>query len=180
MVQRPVSVTAFGILNILLGAYGVLGGIRSAFRMFAASGQSNNPAMKVMSANQAYFVNWMRISIPAWLIVTALLLAAGIGLLLLKPWARWISLGCGFCAIVMSIAGPVIFYCLLLRPLMGERRGRSARNAMSFLFAVAAIIGIVLLALIYSGSLLYFMTRPHVIAAFRSSFGEVEAEASQA
>lgn len=157
----------------------MLDGILGAFRTFATSVQSNNPAMKVMSANPAYILTWMRISISMWVIASALLLAAGIGLLLLKPWARWTSLGYGIYAIVMSIAGPVIFYCLLLGPSMGQSREPLGPYPMLFFMVVAGIIGSALLALIYPGFLLYFMTRPHIIAAFRSSLGEVEAEVSQ-
>ena len=172
--QRPTSVTVFGILNIVFAVIGILGIFGSA-AMLAGASQSDNPVVKVMLANPAY-VTWMRISIPLGLLVSALLLAAGVGLLLLKPWARWFSLAYGIYAIVMSIVATLITYYLFFGPLMEQaQRMRGPEAAAAVGGAIGGMIGGIL-GLIYPVLLLYFMTRPHVIAAFRSwdAAGEVE------
>lgn len=172
--QRPTSVTVFGVLNIIFAVLGIVTIAGSAAMLFASS-KTDNPALKMMLANSAY-MTWMRISIPLGLIVSALVLAAGIGLLLLKPWARWISLGYGVYAILASIVGTVFTYLLVVGPMMEQaQRMHGPEAAAAVGGAVGGMIG-GCLGLIYPVLLLYFMTRPHVIAAFRSSDADGEAE----
>src|SRR5437667_11510960 len=89
--ERPGSVTAFGILNIafaVLGVFGLLGTIA----LFSMTGTSINPVAKIMQESPA-LATWLKLSIPLGLLSCGVLLVAGIGLLRLKKWGRKLSIG---------------------------------------------------------------------------------------
>ena len=114
--QRPTSVTVFGILNIVFAAFGVLGLIAS-IALFFMPGNSNNPVIKIMNENPAY-ATWLKVCIPLGLLSCTALLAAGIGLLRLKPWARKLSIGYAIYAIVFGILGMVVNFIFLVEPML--------------------------------------------------------------
>ena len=116
--ERPTSVTVFGILNIIFAAFGILGTLAS-LTLFSANADMNNPVIKIIHESPSYAL-WMKICIPLGLIVTVALLAAGIGLLKLKPWARTLSIAYGIYAIVFGIIGLVVNFFLLTKPLMEQ------------------------------------------------------------
>ena len=174
--ERPVSVTVFGILNIVFAVLKILG-ILASLVVLAVSvpGRPANPAFPAMFDNPAYLA-WMKISIPWSLLVSAILLAAGIGLLYLKPWARRLSLGYGIYAIVACIVAPILTYYFVLGPMLEQMRlARGPESALAVIMAVVAMASGVL-GLIYPVLLLFFLTRPHVIAAFRAPDEVVEAQ----
>src|SRR5262249_24878851 len=98
--DRPASVTVFGILNIVFAGFGVVGMLVGTIMLFAAPGAAQNPVTKLMQDSPAY-VTWAKLSLPLALLACAASLAAGIGLLLLKEWARKLAIGYAICAIVM-------------------------------------------------------------------------------
>lgn len=162
---RPTSVTVFGTLNIAFAALGLLGVIASV-AMFKMMGDTANPVMKIMRDNPNYAA-WIKLTIPLGLLACAVLLAAGIGLLLMKAWARKLSLAYAIYAILLGLAGMVMNYLFLLQPLMAEaaqKRGPEAAGAMGGVIggSVGGCFG-----LIYPILLLIFMTRPKVVAAFQ-------------
>ena len=165
--QRPTSVTVFGILNMVFAVFGVFGMIASiAVLMMPAS--SSNPVVKIMQENQAYAV-WMKICIPLGLLSCAALLAAGIGLMCLKPWARTLSIGYAIYAIVFGILGMVVNFLFLVPPLLAQARQQHGPEAAG---AIGGAIGGTIggcIGLIYPVVLLIFMFRPNVVAAFRPS-----------
>ena len=88
--NRPTSVTVFGILNILKAGFGIFLAITS-IALFLAPADSNNPFIKMLHENYA-FAAWMKLCIPLGLLSCAVLLVAGIGLLCLKSWAGTLSI----------------------------------------------------------------------------------------
>jgi hypothetical protein len=82
--QRPTAVTVFGILNIVFAALGIIGVIGSVMLFAAVSADSKNSVIQIIHDNAAYAA-WMKISVALGLPVSAALLAAGIGLLQLRP-----------------------------------------------------------------------------------------------
>ncbi len=110
--KRPTSVTVFGILNIVFAALGILGVLGSLMVFTVLVTSSNNPVVQVIHDNPAYAA-WMKIGGVLGLIVSGGLLAAGIGLLLLRPWGRILSIAYSIYSFVMVPIGLVMisFFC---------------------------------------------------------------------
>jgi hypothetical protein len=165
--QRPTSVTVFGILNIVFAVFGVFGLIASIALFFAAA-DSNNPVIKIMHENPAY-ASWLKFCIPLGLLSCAALLAAGIGLLHLKSWARLLSIAYAIYAIVFGIIGMVVNFMFLVRPMIEQAQQRQGPEAAS---AIGAAVGGSVggcFGLIYPVLLLVFMLLPKTAAAFQPS-----------
>jgi hypothetical protein len=165
MMQRPTVVTVFGILNIIFGALGLVSIPMSILVLFVLR-DTNNPMMQIIQGNAVYRT-WMMASLPMSLVATILLVVAGIGLMMMKPWARVISIGYGIYTIVMGIVGMIFNGICLMGPLMsqaGNAPGPEAIGAMGG--AVGGTFG-GCFGLVYPVLLLIFMTRPGVVEAFR-------------
>jgi len=162
--QRPASVTTFGILNIVFAVFGVFG-ILGVIALFSITGTSNNPVVKIMRESPAYTA-WMKLTIPLGLLTCGILRAAGMGLLRLENWGRKLSIVYAIYAIVFSILGLVMNFIYLFGPLLEEaskKQGPEAAGAIGG--AVGGSIG-GCVGLIYPILLLVFMTRPKIVAAF--------------
>jgi len=163
--QRPTVVTVFGILNICFAALGVIG-IIASIALFFVPADSNNPVIKIMHENAAYAM-WLRICIPLGILSSLALLAAGIGLLYLKPWARKLSIGYALYAIVFSVVGMVVNFFVLFEPLLKQAQSQSGPEAVGALGgAIGGSCG-GCVGMIYPILLLIFMMHPSVVAAFR-------------
>ena len=163
--QRPTSVTVFGVLNIVFAALGIFGLIGSIILFLIPVG-SNNPVIKIMHENPAYAA-WLKICIPLGLLRCAALLAAGIGLLRLKSWARILSIVYAIYAVVFDILAVVINFFFIIQPMLEQARQQHGPEAVG---AIGGAIGGTIggcFGLIYPVLLLIFMLRPNVVAAFR-------------
>jgi hypothetical protein len=163
--QRPASVTIFGILNFVFAAFGILGLIASV-ALLSTSGDPNNPVIKLLHQNASYAA-WLKLCILFGLLSCAALIAAGLGLLGLKPWGRTLSMAYAIYAIVFAVAGMGINLFLMIQPLFEQAPPHQE-------LAVAGAIGGPLSGTIggcfgpiYPIVLLAFMLRPTVAAAFR-------------
>jgi hypothetical protein len=162
--ERPGSVTAFGILNIVFAVFGFLG-LFGTIALFSMAGTLNIPVVKLMRECPTYGM-WLKLTIPLGLLSCGVLLAAGIGLLRLENWGRKLSIGYAIYAIIFSILGLVMNFIFLFGPLLEEASKKQGPEA------AAAIYGVVggsiggCFGLIYPILLLVFMTRPKVVAAF--------------
>ena len=161
MQQRPISVTIFGILNIGFAVFGMLGMLLS-MAVLSRSNVAANPIMKEMYENPNY-IAWMKISLPLGSIVSVILLAAGIGLLLLQNWARIVSIGYGVYAILAGIAGGLVMLNICVSMMHNNSGGASGMGALFAMFG--SIFGMVI-GLVYPILLIIFMTRPKIVAAF--------------
>ncbi len=165
--QRPTSVTVFAVLNIGFAVFGILGMLASLI-LFLPQADSNNPVVQLIRDSPAYAA-WLKFSIGLGAVVCVALLAAGIGLFLLKPWARVLSIGYGIYAIVMGIAGTVVNYFLLMRPMLEQAQHKHGpEEAAAIGGAIGGTIG-GCLGLVYPILLLIFMMRANVVAAFADS-----------
>ncbi len=159
--QRPTSVTVFGILNIVFAALGIFGTIASIV-LFLAPPDPNNPILKTMYENPAYAI-WFKVEIPLGILSCAASLAAGIGLLCLKSWARTLSMAYAIYAILYGILETVTSFIFLYRPMLEKLQGPAAAGAIGGMIG-GSIGGC--LSLVYPILLLIFMSRPTVVAAF--------------
>jgi hypothetical protein len=165
MQKRPPSINVFGILNIVFAGWGAVGLLGSAVMLFA-SHDFNNPVIKIMHDNPGY-ATWVKISFLLGIPSCAVLAAAGIGLLFLKPWARILSIVYAVYAIFFGIVGTAFNAIFLLLPMLHQAREQNGPAAAG---AIAGAIGGLLggcLGVIYPVLLLIFMTRPKIAAAFR-------------
>ena len=164
--QRPTSVTVFGILNIVFAVLGIISLLAMAALFAAVGTNSNNPVIQLIQNNPAYAA-WMKFSLVLGVPVAVVLLAAGIGLLKLKPWARIVSIAYGIYAIVMVLASLVVNYIFLLQPMLQQAHQLQGPQAAAAIGgAVGGTFGSCF-GLIYPILLLIFMMRPNVVAAFR-------------
>jgi hypothetical protein len=165
--QRPTAVTVFGVLNIGFAAMGVISLISTLF-MFRNLGDQKNPVIQLMHDNPTYTA-WLKISIPLGVVALIVLLIAGIGLLQMKNWGRNLSLIYGIYALLMGIVGIAVTYQCLVIPLMQQAQNKSGPEYVGAMAgAIGASIGS-LFSLIYPILLIVFMTRPKLIAAFRTA-----------
>jgi hypothetical protein len=91
------------------------------------------------------------------------LVAAGIGLLLLKNWSRLLSIGYAVYRIILSFLESAVMFGVFRRALAGFPQVSQGAFAIA---AGAAIIGGVF-TLAYPVLLLYFLRRPKVVRAFQ-------------
>lgn len=147
MQQRPISVTIFGILNIGFALLGIASLLLSVF--FTGASSMGGSVMKEMY-NDPRYMEWTKISTPIAGIASIVLLAAGIGLLLLQNWGRIVSIIHAVFSILFSIAGCVV-----------------ALMAHLTLILLIASVATFVFSLIYPILLIIFMTRPAVVSALK-------------
>jgi len=144
MQQRPMSVTIFGILNI---GFGLLDLLTTLFTMVILPRMSaaDSPILKQMHGNA-----WTKITTPLDGIAAIVLLAAGIGLLSSKNWARIASIIYGAYSILVCLVGGIV----------------TLSNGTLGFMMIMSILGSIVIA-IYPVLLIVFMMRPNVVAALK-------------
>ena len=165
--QRPTSVTVFGVLNIVFGALGFVAITFSAITLMAVSaGSTNNPVLEVMRNSPGYAL-WMKMTIPLGVLASGVSIAAGIGLLKLKSWGRSLSIGYGIYSIVAGVLGVMLSFVFVMQPLIQQASQKSGPEAAALIGgAIGGTIG-GCFGMIYPVLLLIFMFHPKVVAAFR-------------
>ena len=181
---RPTSVTVMGILNIVFGSLLLLCGVCAGVLVLLMLG--NNSMFNVGGVNPVReLMDGIKREIPAYpaviiastvggLILNALLIVAGIGLLKMQGWARVLSIIYSVITILEQI-GMLIFTIAIVNPAMSrvehelERRfaGRLPPGAMggdSMAQNIGNVIG-ALLGMTYAIILLIMMLLPRVRAA---------------
>ena len=160
MRPRPLSITVFGILNIGFALFGFLGVFVSQLMLHAKLRAPHGMAIPTAEMNPAWasFVSFFGTA------QALLLLAAGIGLLLTLPWARILSIVYAVIAMVYALLASVMSFSTL-QATLASMPIKIPPGAVSAVAVAATILGFVI-SLVYPGLLLYFMTRPKVVAAF--------------
>lgn len=119
-----------------------------------------------------YYRAYQMTQIVLWLILSLLLVAAGIGLLIRRPWGRKLSLAYGVLSLVVQLAG-LVYVVAFVIPAMGDfyRQLEKEFPQMAFVFAASRVgqwmTPVVMPAgWIYPIVVLVLLTRPKVVAAF--------------
>lgn len=157
--ERPTSITVFGVLNIVFGALGVLGTCFSILDFFLPLVpmppiiEEPGPVLRAYSLGSSVL----------HFIASIVLVVAGIGLLKLRPWARIMSIGYGIYDIVSClinmVVGPIMMSRMVVE--MGE-------SEVVVAVVIAGILG-PCVGLIYPILLIIFMCREAAVTAFRQT-----------
>ena len=173
MRERPISITIFGILNIGIGLLGLGGMLLSTMfesSDFPAISSSVNSFLSSMLAlwntisTDATFLVWRRITVPLDAAASLTLVAAGIGLLLLKNWSRLVSIGYAIYRVIFALLDVAVLMAVLHRVLAEALQ--ASPGAPIALVVGAAAVGTVL-TLVYPVLLICFLTRPRAVLAFQ-------------
>jgi hypothetical protein len=159
-------------LNLVFGFLGICG-VAAGAVSFALPQNPDipNPVMEIMQTNAVY-ATFTKVNLGCSAVATLVLIAAGIGLLGMKPWGRMASIGYGIYAIVMGIVGLMVNAVYVSMPLMQQASEMQGPEAAGFIGgAVGGVVG-GCIGLAYPILLLFFMTRPKVVEAFEQTAGE--------
>lgn len=155
---KPMVVAVFGVLHLGFGALGVCGQVWTLVVMSQLSG---NPMF-----SQAFEQSWgapgsalrtfMTFNLVVYLVTALLQLAAGYGLLAMRPWGRKVAVGLALFGLGYGVLSGAISLPLMLENLPAAQRPIAIGSAL-----VGHLIN-----LGYQGLVVFFLTRPHVRAAF--------------
>lgn len=166
--KKPASAVVFGILNIVLGALALLS-LPITWMMTSLDNAETNPVVAIMEGNDFYFI-WTKLSLILGGVASVVLVASGIGLLTIKRWARITAVGYSLYSLFMALVGSALSWFYLYSPLL--ERIQSAQNSAEKGGLIGGLAGGLLggcFGLFYPAVLLYFMTRPRLVAAFEGT-----------
>jgi hypothetical protein len=184
--ERPTAVLVIAIFNFILGGLGLIGSVcgGGGIALLAALGSQAGPAGPPGQPNPFAEMAGMYNSIPGFIpytLVTTLLgsvfcillLVAGIGLLGMKPWARWICIIYAIYTILGTGVG-LIYTATVVTPAVeawqkdfAKRMGGAAQPTPGFnevTMVCSAVLGVA-----YGVVLLIVLNLPHVRAAFSAA-----------
>jgi len=155
------SVLIFGILNI---GYGLLklGMILLNVAMSHMSSMKANPVADYMKSDPT-MVAWTKFGTVSGAILGVALIALGIGLLLMKNWARLGSIVYSIIDIFMVVIGSIVVWPVMQRAM--EQLPKNVPQGMVQGIAMVSMVVGIIFTLAYPALLLFFMTRTNVIEA---------------
>jgi hypothetical protein len=153
----------FGVLNLVFTAMGLFGMAATAISIFSDVIPQGN------TEPEQFYQAFNRWSLPLSVATTVLLGISGVGLLRMRSWGRTLALVYAMIAFITSLAGIAIVWFFYFRVSTRELPEVDPNAATIALFgAIGGTVGGIF-GLIYPALLWYFMTRPHVIAAFQGA-----------
>ncbi|MCS6852150.1 MAG: hypothetical protein NZ700_13390 [Gemmataceae bacterium] len=184
--KRPGVVVVMAILNLVFGVLGLIGGICGGGLIvlilggFSAMAKEMDPQERAeLTELISLFDQWSPLllgQITLGLVLSVVLLVAGIGLLMMRPWGRWLSIFYAVAAIGLSVVGLVVTLTIVnpaVEKLQAEMMRREGRLEQHKGFAgvqrvtniMSAVTGS-LCSMVYAVVLLVVMLLPSVSAAF--------------
>jgi hypothetical protein len=182
--RRPTSVVVLGILNIIFGSLGLVCFVCAGIGLLVGSGLSsigppgaqNQPnALDQQKYMAAHITGYVAIEVTRaviGLVVAAMLLASGIGLLKMRSWARLAGLGYSGVQVILLIAG-LLYSIFVLNPVMADYYVEQAKKSPTptpFTFSPSLFHAIAFLVFLFGFWLpltnLIILLRSNVRAAF--------------
>jgi hypothetical protein len=159
--RRPTAATAFGVLHLLFGVtsicyYGLIGALQLISRISDLELAEDSLQYPVLNPMGMFL----------GLAASAVLIAAGVGLLRLRSYGRTLSLGYGIYAIVVNVFDVLYSVVFVLPTFLEIANASSGWPAGAGVVLIGAIVGTGM-RLAYAGLLLHFMFRPNIVAAFK-------------
>lgn len=164
MRQRPIAVTVFGILNIGYALWKFVGLLMGAVIMRLNLG--GNSAVAALGSNPAY-IQWTHLSLVVGVVFGIVLIASGVGLLLLQNWARIVAIVYAALEMIFVVASAIFTQRVVTPAIASQFHGPSA-GFVEVTVKIGFVMGL-LVALAYPILLLIFMTRPNVVEALNST-----------
>jgi len=159
--KPPVSITVFGVLNLVFGVLGICGSIAGGFGIVVEKmdlpNQPPNPLAEVMNQHP-FYSGFQIVGLGLGFLVTILLIVAGISLLKRRRLGRTLSNFYGTYGIVMSLISIFMFAVFFRQDLMPITQNGMPIGAITFW----ASIGGGLVGMIYPILLLIFINRDKV------------------
>ena len=149
----------FGILNVGFALWKILMALLSVVLHPKAG---SNSVFASMTADPG-FQSWSHFSVGAEVVFAVILIASGVGLLLMQNWARLLSIIFAILEIIVVIAGPIVNHRMISNAMAAPLHGVPPGLIAAFI-VFGLVVGIVL-SLAYPILLLVFMTRPKIIEA---------------
>jgi hypothetical protein len=161
--QKPVAVL---IIAIILGGFAALG-LLMGIAALATSRGSNpmglfQPPELTRVLNEPAYVTFMAWAYRLGIVVNALSLAAAIGLLRMRSWARTLTIGLQVYTLVALVAGAAVSWVLLVQPLMADPQVSPPMLGG----AIGGAAGSVCCGWIFPAVFIFFLCRPEVKAGF--------------
>jgi len=150
----------FGILNIGYALWKVVGLLLMGVMM--RMNLRGNSAFAAMTADPGYQA-WTRVSVVIGIVFAIILIASGIGLLLMQNWARILAVIYSILEMIMVVVGAIVSQRIMAQAMTSQIHGASPGMVHAF-----AMIGFVMgigIGLAYPILLLIFMTRPKIVEA---------------
>jgi hypothetical protein len=185
--KRPASLVVMGILNIVFGSLGLLCGVcavgANMFISSLASGSGNGfpgaaEIKELLAFMDKNLPGYMMVEIGrgvALLLLSVLLVVAGIGLLATQSWARWLSVAYALLSLPLHV-GWAVFELGFVLPLTQRWQAEFMRKHNAFappqenmMTSSAGIIAATIFWVVYALILLIFMFLPGLSAAFNQS-----------
>ena len=161
---RPTTLTVLGVLAVVFGCLGLLGNPIVGWA-------TNTPVATRQSAFALAALPFAQpISVVLSLCFSIALVVDGLGLLQLKGWARKLGLGLALYAMLGAL-GEIWLQHIALRHLQGtmlasgQGQATSPQDPTRYLLAAAAHA---LMTWLISAAVIYFLTRPEAVRAFRT------------
>jgi len=166
MRQRPTVITVFGVLNIVFGSLGVTClGVGLVTQAAMAPALQRFGGMQQWSATPASHA-WGIVGGSVGMLAAVVLIVAGVGLLLMRPWGRAVSIGYAAWKVFWAFVNLAAMW-LIMVPAMKQQPAQMPPGVLEGMMVVSSVVGLVI-ALAYPVLLLVFMTRPYVVAALRA------------
>jgi hypothetical protein len=157
-----------GIVEIIFGALGLL----TAPLLMLTRTLARDPVSRQVQALtwEGPLGVWTRISLALGFVMALALIAAGFGIIKLKPWARPLSMAYAAAALVFTIIGQVMS-AMYLYPVLFELVSQGTRNPVAYAAGIGGIAGGIgggVFALVFPTVILVVMTRRSVKEKFRA------------
>lgn len=197
--RRPPSVTVLAVLHLIGDGIGLVLTLCAGVSQLAGGNLSAltagpNPPPQVraqqafqkrLEAHIASELPWQQaytgVGLGIDLLLDVLLLAAGVGLLSLRPWARTLSLGYAWLSLATKVVGIIVF-CFTWPAMSAFLRQEAAADPalaqMANVIPIAVFAGLLfsLVLAVYPLAVLIILTRPSVVAAFRGKSAPPEGD----
>lgn len=161
MRQRPIAVMVFGILNIGYALWKIVGLLFMGVAMRLNT--HGNSAFASFTSDPAYKA-WSHFSVVIGIVFAIVLIASGIGLLLMQNWARVLAIVYSVLEMIVVGVGAVVSQRIMSQAMTSQIHGAPA-GVVAVFAMIGFVMGIVI-GLAYPVLLLIFMTRPKLVAAF--------------
>lgn len=160
-VPKPTSMVVFGILNLVFGAFGVLGIALGVLTLFLDLPKDDNPLQKLMEDPTYKMVNLVPQAIGV--LLTFVLLASGVGLINGKLYGRRLAIIYAIAALLNVVLTGVVNIIFIALPAFGMANDLPAGEQQAGAIVTGSIFMILPICMfIYPVLLLIFMMRAPV------------------